>query len=194
MQRFRSTWFALVGGAFLLALTVSSALGADPVDETDTNRGQAVSGFVHDLIFGEDEPEDEVTDPDEDTDEDVDEDVDEEDEVVTEDAVEHEVTGAEHGACVAAIAGDVTLVGEPPQKENHGGAVSLAARVTCWEEQQDEEATDTEENTDEDVEEATGEVDEDSNGNGNGHAFGRDKAKNEHANRGGGNGRGRGRP
>ena len=51
MQRFRNTWVALVGGALLLALSVSAAFGADPAN-SDGNRGQSVAAFVHDMVFG----------------------------------------------------------------------------------------------------------------------------------------------
>ena len=56
MHRFRSIWLALVGGAFIVTLSLSVALGADPADETDGNRGQTISGFVHSLIFDQDDP------------------------------------------------------------------------------------------------------------------------------------------
>jgi hypothetical protein len=143
MQRLRGSWLALLGAALLVLFSISVAVGADP--ETDTNRGQSISGFVHSLIFGE--PADEEVAPDEseeDEDEDgsEDEDADEaaDEEATEEEAVEAnqegEVTGAEHGACVAEIA-QSDAVGGP--NENHGGAVSEAARETCWQSQ--EEAT-----------------------------------------------------
>src|SRR6187455_3391022 len=77
MHKFRSTWLALIGGAFLVTLSISAAFGADPADET-SNRGQTIAGFVHDLVLGDNAPDDEV-DQDEDTDE-VDEDGDDADE------------------------------------------------------------------------------------------------------------------
>jgi hypothetical protein len=157
MQRLRGSWLALLGAALLVLFSISVALGADP--ETDENRGQSISGFVHSLIFGE--PADEEVAPDEseeDEDEDgsEDEDADEaaDEEATEEEAVEAnqegEVTGAEHGACVAEVA-QSDAVGGP--NENHGGAVSEAARETCWE--SEEEATEEEptEPTEEDLQE-----------------------------------------
>ena len=78
MYKFRSTWLALIGGAFLVTLSISAAFGADPADET-SNRGQTIAGFVHDLVLGDNAPTDDEVDQDEDTDE-VDEDGDETDE------------------------------------------------------------------------------------------------------------------
>ncbi len=78
MHKFRSTWLALIGGAFLVTLSISAAFGADPADET-SNRGQTIAGFVHDLVLGDNAPTDDEVDQDEDTDE-VDEDGDEADE------------------------------------------------------------------------------------------------------------------
>jgi hypothetical protein len=134
MARFRTHWLALLGGALLLALSVSSAFGAKPVGD-DPNRGQQVSTFVHELVFGNEEPEEQPDEEEVDEDEvvETDEEVVDEDEVVEtdEEVVDEEpVTGAEHGACVAAVAQDPELV--DGDNENHGGAVSLAARFTCW--------------------------------------------------------------
>ena len=78
MHKFRSTWLALIGGAFLVTLSISAAFGADPADET-SNRGQTIAGFVHDLVLGDNAPTDDEVDQDEDTDE-ADEDGDEADE------------------------------------------------------------------------------------------------------------------
>src|SRR5688572_20257260 len=80
MHRFRSIWLALMGGAVIVTLSLSVALGADPADETDGNRGQTISGFVHSLIFAQDDPaDDETVDEDQDEDEDSDEEDTEED-------------------------------------------------------------------------------------------------------------------
>src|SRR5688572_31873991 len=80
MHRFRSIWLALMGGAIIVTLSLSVALGADPADETDGNRGQTISGFVHSLIFSQDDPaDDETVDEDQDEDEDSDEEDTEED-------------------------------------------------------------------------------------------------------------------
>ena len=129
MQRFRSTWLALVGGAFLLALSVSAAFGADP----GSNRGQTIAALVHELVFGGDEAtDDELVEADEEGELDVD--AEPEAELAgadSEDVRLQRVEGSVHGACVSDIAQDETAVGGP--NENHGGAVSEAARDTCRE-------------------------------------------------------------
>ncbi len=141
MHRLRERWVALLGGALLVTLSVSTAFGADPADETDGPRGQTIAGFVHSLIFTEDEPTDDETVVEE-------EELEEEDELDNEviegepggELIEGEVaSGAEHGACVAEVARSDEVGGT---NENHGGAVSEAARVTCWEtEEADDELT-----------------------------------------------------
>jgi hypothetical protein len=131
MTRFRSHWLALLGGALLLALSVSSAFAAKPAGD-ESNRGQQVSAFVHELVSGTEDSEDQPDDDaDENADEDADEDADEaeDDEVVDEEPLEDSEPG-DHGACVAAVAMDPEQLGG--DNENHGGAVSLAARYTCW--------------------------------------------------------------
>jgi len=149
MQRLRSTWLALAGGGLLVVLSISAAFGADPT-AAGQNRGQQVSAFVHELIFGSDpeaeeepvleeeeeqDPEDEPEEPDEESDE------------------AESVTGAEHGACVSEVARDRTAIGGPNQ--NHGGAVSEAARDTCWDAAEEEdEAPIDEDATDEPTEES----------------------------------------
>lgn len=146
MHRFREHWLALFGGILLLTLSVSSVFGAPPTD-AEGNRGQSISTFVHTLVFGdqgandptegdeeqagEESPEDELN-PDE-------------DEVEGDEASEADPeAAASHGACVSAIAKDKEAVGGP--NDNHGGAVSEAARVTCWddEEAEGDEATEAE--------------------------------------------------
>ena len=142
MQRLRGSWLALLGAALLVLFSVSVAMGSDPV--TNDNRGQSIAGFVHSLIFGEETP-DEVTADDE-ADEDEDEATEDED-APEEDEQDGDVSGAEHGACVADIAQSDEVGGE---NDNHGGAVSEAARETCWEDASEEETTDPEdEQTDE---------------------------------------------
>jgi hypothetical protein len=141
MQRLRGSWLALLGAALLVLFSVSVAMGSDPA--TNDNRGQSIAGFVHSLIFGEETP-DEVTTGDE-ADEEEDEAA-EDEETSDEDAAEEEeqdgdVSGAEHGACVSEIAQSDEVGGE---NDNHGGAVSEAARETCWEDPSDEETTDPE--------------------------------------------------
>ena len=142
MHRLRERWVALLGGALLVTLSVSTAFGADPADETDGPRGQTIAGFVHSLIFTQDEPTDDET-------------------VVEEEQLEDEViegepggeliegdvaSGAEHGACVAEVAQSDEVGGT---NENHGGAVSEAARVTCWETEEADDELAPEEEADE---------------------------------------------
>src|SRR5688572_3693405 len=98
MHRLRERWVALLGGALLVTLSVSAAFGADPEEQVDGPRGQTIAGFVHSLIFTEDEPADEENLDDEDVlnQEELDEEAEEE-------LVEGErADGAAHGACVAA--------------------------------------------------------------------------------------------
>ena len=144
MHKFRSTWLALIGGAFLVTLSISAAFGADPADETDGNRGQTIAAFVHTLVFGEDEPiDDEVVEEDQDEN--------------TEEADEADgalLEGESHGDCVSRAAHDKTTWVEDGLS-NHGEWVSLHARELCRElaptdEAADEAATD-DEATDEDA-------------------------------------------
>jgi hypothetical protein len=141
MQRLRGSWLALVGAALLVLFSISVAMGADPA--SGDNRGQSIAGFVHTLIFGEQTPDDEVN---EDEDEDEDEATEEED-ASDEDSPDGDLSGAEHGACVSEIAQSDEVGGD---NDNHGGAVSEAARETCWEADSEEDAADLE---DEDTEE-----------------------------------------
>jgi hypothetical protein len=129
MQRFRSTWLALLGGAFLAALSVSAALGVDP----GSNRGQIIAAFVHEIVFGGDEAtDDELIEGDQDGELDVDAEPEEELAGADGDDVSLErVEGSAHGQCVSDIAQDESAVGGA--NENHGGAVSQAAGDTCWE-------------------------------------------------------------
>ena len=149
MQRLRSTWLALMGGALLVTLSVSAAFGAPPTGE-DAPRGQTVAGFVHELVFGEetDETADETEDE---TDETlVEDETDESDtEVVDSGAVltdpdeegdveallleEREVPEefANHGECVSTATQDEEGF-EASEAENKGEWVSEHARFTCW--------------------------------------------------------------
>ena len=165
MNKFRSTWLALMGGAILVTLSISAAFGADPVDETESNRGQTIAGFVHSLIFTQDDPADEETDEDETVDEEVDEDEESdeaEDEDTEESDVDADVTGAEHGACVSEAANKEASGDEEAEADlaNHGEWVSLHARYICWgltppdeeatkEETEDEAALDDDADTEE---------------------------------------------
>ena len=103
MSNFRKRWLALFGATALIALSMSSAMAHDPAGD---NNATDVSGFV---VSGDQEAADE-----------------------NETTDETEVSAASaHGECVAAVAHDKEAVGPP--NDNHGGAVSEAARVTCWE-------------------------------------------------------------
>ena len=172
MQRLRTNWLALMGATLLLTLTVSSAFGAPP-SGTAGNRGQSISEFVHELVFGADEADDE-TDEDQDAaddeetqedadDEDLEEDADDEDlEEETEedteaDAAEREVPTefANHGECVSEAANKATSGDEETDADlaNHGAWVSLHARYICWglEPPDDEEEDTTGEETEAEV-------------------------------------------
>jgi hypothetical protein len=147
MHRFRSSWMALMAGAFLVTLSVSAAFGAAPAATRDATRGQTIASLVHELIFGTDETqgdEELVEEEDELDEEELDENL-EEDELVEADPLDDELdedldeeTDA-HGACVAEVAQDPEAIGGP--NENHGGAVSEAARVTCWETDESDEVS-----------------------------------------------------
>jgi TolA-binding protein len=160
MSRFRSRWLALFGGVTLIALSMSSALGAKP--DAAENRGQQVSTFVHSLQGDVEETEDTEEQVDEETEDEVEEEV----EVQEEDSAP-----SDHGKCVAAVAQDPEAVGPP--NDNHGGAVSEAARVTCWDEGDSEVESDED---GDDESEAEAEDADESNGGGNhgkGHGHGR---------------------
>jgi len=155
MTRFRSRWLALFGGVTLIALSLSSAWAAKP---DGPNHGQQVSAFVHSLLGDveeTDEAVDEETEPEEDT------------EVA-------EGGGSAHGKCVSGVAHSDEV---GPPNDNHGGAVSEAARVTCWEDTSSEESTGEESADDEgetDVE--ADESEESKHGNGHGHGRGGDSS------------------
>jgi hypothetical protein len=169
----------------LLGLSLSSAFGAHP-DHAD-NRGNAVSTFVHELLFGSDEESEEEQE--DEGDEDADEDADEDEESEDEDTEESEESDSEfknHGHCVREHAWSVETGG---LNENHGGAVSEAARVTCWsdgDEEDGEEGTDDEEGVVEDAEATT--KDRGRSADAHAKAPGKNKPEGTHA---GGNGHGR---
>lgn len=132
MKRFRNQSLAVLAAGVLVSLSVSSVFAAHPENASTDNRGHEVSAFVHALLFGSSEDSDQT---DEDTTEeqqleDQDEQSDEQsDEQQSEESPTSDVTGADHGACVSEAArGGET--GGP--NDNHGGAVSEAARETCW--------------------------------------------------------------
>ena len=158
MTRFRSRWLALFGGVTLIALSLSSAWAAKP---DGPNHGQQVSAFVHSLL-GDVEETDEAVDEETETEEDT-------------EVEDEESAPSDHGKCVAAVAQDEEAVGPP--NDNHGGAVSEAARVTCWEDTSSEESTGEESADDEgetDVE--ADESEESKHGNGHGHGRGGDSS------------------
>jgi hypothetical protein len=127
MSNFRRRWLALFGATALIALSMSSAMAHDPAGK---NHATDVAGFV--------EPSDEqAADETENTDE---------PQVETD-----ESAPSDHGTCVAAVAQDKEAVGPP--NDNHGGAVSEAARVTCWPEAAPEEQNTEDSASDEDASE-----------------------------------------
>lgn len=136
MNRFRTQWLALVGAMLLVSLSVSSALAAHP--HHPDNRGNAVSTFVHELLFGSDEEQEQESE-DEDTEETDEEQEDEDTEDSDEESEESEESDSDfknHGHCVREVAWSLEVGG---LNENHGGAVSEAARVTCRSDDADEE-------------------------------------------------------
>jgi hypothetical protein len=125
MSNFRRRWLALFGATALIALSMSSAMAHDPAGK---NHATDVAGFV--------EPSDEqAADETENTDE----------------PQTDESAPSDHGKCVAAVAHDKEAVGPP--NDNHGGAVSEAARVTCWPEAAPEEQNTEDSASDEDASE-----------------------------------------
>ena len=123
MSKFRAPWLALLGGATLIAMSMSVAFAGKP---DGTNRGLQVSAYVHSLVGADEETETETdTETADETETETDTETTDETEVETEDS-----ESSDHGQCVAAVATDEEAVGG--DNENHGGAVSEAARVTCW--------------------------------------------------------------
>ncbi|MBA3689644.1 MAG: hypothetical protein H0W81_12595 [Chloroflexi bacterium] len=121
MSRFRSHWLALFGGVTLIALSMSSAFAGKP----DGNHpGLHVSAYVHSLVG-----DDEETGADTDAADEAETETPDDTETTDETEVDVEDASSDHGACVSAVAQDKEAVGG--DNENHGGAVSEAARVTC---------------------------------------------------------------
>jgi hypothetical protein len=116
----RTRWLALLGGVALIALSLSTALAGKP--DAGGNRGDQVSAFVHSLLGGAEASTDESQTPDASESPDASQ---------SEEATQSQDAGApsDHGACVAAVAQSTDVGGA---NQNHGGAVSEAARVTCW--------------------------------------------------------------
>src|SRR5574338_149171 len=157
MHRLRSYWLALVGGLLLVGLSVSSVFAARPSATEDGTRGQQIAAFVHELVFGstdEEETPDETQDQTEEEDqvqddeqlEEDQEDVEESDEDASEDVEESDTEASSHGQCVSEEASDKSDEDyqADPEFTNHGAFVSYAARVTCWQTGDEEEATDEE--------------------------------------------------
>jgi hypothetical protein len=122
----RTRWLALLGGVALIALSLSTALAGKP--DAGGNRGDQVSAFVHSLLGGAEASTDESQTPDASESADASEAA---DPSQSEDATQSQDASApsDHGACVAAVAQSTDVGGA---NQNHGGAVSEAARVTCW--------------------------------------------------------------
>lgn len=170
MQRFRSTWLALIGAVLLITLSVSAAAAAKPSGTAEGTRGQTVAAFVHDLVFGSQTDDDEEDteggdadqeeNSDEDTDEDLDEEVSEEDEELVDEDSERQVPEefANHGECVSDATHDTEGFEEAQQSEeseveNFGDWVSTHARYVCWGleapgDEEEEEASATEDDED----------------------------------------------
>ena len=161
LSRFRSSMAALIGGVLILTLAVSGTFGAkgeglpgNPNGAFGPHVAAWVLGQLDEQQEPEDEPDDEQGKPrDEDLDEDLEDEDDESDESADseesqqseeseesqesavseksedEPELENDEATDNHGACVSAVAGS-DAVGGP--SNNHGWAVSLAARFTCW--------------------------------------------------------------
>lgn len=158
MQRLRSTWLALMGGALLVTLSVSAAFGAAPAGTNEGTRGQSIAAFVHELVFGSDEEtdNDQEEEQEDDTEEDSDEDAEDAERQVPEEF-------ANHGECVSEAAHDTEGFEEFQEAEdgNFGAWVSMHARYICWgleppgadeDGEQDEDATSGEDEEEEDSE------------------------------------------
>lgn len=200
MRRLRESWLALGGSALIVALSVTSALGADPTINPAGSVGEQVSEFARSLAPGQnddsEEPEAEEQ-PAADEEEQLDEETpdgqeathteEESDETLEPGDEGFDWTTVSHGECVSWHAHqDESEDTEAEENDgeawrNHGEYVSYWAREGCREEANadtDEEATDEEEEA-----EAAG------RGNGNDHKADKPK-RNNGAN---GNGRGNGR-
>jgi hypothetical protein len=138
MTRFRTHFLAVLGAGMLLTLSVSTAFAAHPENADADHPGQWVASFVHFQLFGSDglAPSghtDQVSDEQqsEETDQGDQQDDSQPDQPTSQatSATTDTATASSHGQCVKDIArGDG--VGDP--NNNHGGAVSAAARDTCW--------------------------------------------------------------
>ena len=162
MQRFRSTWLALIGAVLLITLSVSAAAGAKPSGTAEGTRGQTVAAFVHDLVFGSqtDDDEEDTEDGDADQEENSDEEVSEEDEEIVNEDSERQVPEefANHGECVSDATHDTegfeeAQESEESEVENFGDWVSTHARYVCWGldvpgDEEEEEASATEDDED----------------------------------------------
>ena len=182
MSRFRTHWLALFGGATLIALSLSTAMGAKP--DAGENRGQQVSAFVHSLGGDVEETDTDTEETDTDTDTDAEDETETEDDTETDTEDETEVEDSEsssHGECVKAVAQDKEAMGG--DNENHGGAVSQAARFDCRDEEAaaedaaaEDAADDSEESAADDTDASTATVE-----HGKGHAKAHGKGHNKHS-------------
>jgi hypothetical protein len=113
MHHFRTRWLVAVGSAAMLLASTSGAFAGQ--SHTWQSTGLSVSPFVHHAVGDIEEQTDPV------------------DETTEEPADAPDATDATdssaHGACVSAVAKSDAVGGA---HNNHGGAVSEAARVTCW--------------------------------------------------------------
>jgi hypothetical protein len=170
MNRLRTRWLAIIGGALLLVLSASAALGSDPAS-LDAKRGPTIAQLVQDLLAGNETEEEEdpsaepscdpLTGPD--TCEPADEcDVEpvpdgcdpeaEESEEAEEADADGSAEDGTHGACVSEVARDKDAVGG--ENDNHGGAVSEAARETCRDDASEESEAEAETEAEESGEKA----------------------------------------
>jgi hypothetical protein len=138
MTRLRTRLLAVLGASLLVSLTVSTAFGAHPETASADNRGHQVSAYVHSLLLGSDQESAKTEDAQQDDEAGVTEDA-QQDEPATDEQAATDAAPNTHGQCVSDAAhGDE--VGGP--NDNHGGAVSQAARDTCWQADGGEEPTD----------------------------------------------------
>jgi hypothetical protein len=138
MKRLRTTWLALMGGALLVTLSLSAAFGAPPPATDDGPKGLSVSGFVHQLIFGEEAPD---GDPEQEEEQEDNSETELEENQQLEELVVEDGEPGSHGACVSEVAHDKAGENDPEGADyaNHGERVSEAARDTCWEDEDEED-------------------------------------------------------
>lgn len=135
MTRFRTTWLAVLGAGLLTTLSISTALGAHPETDSAENHGHQVAAF-HLLLHGLGTNREEARDQHQSQEDDLDgategdgQEAEQQDEATTDELVTDVTEPGAHGQCVSEVARS-DEVGGP--NNNHGGAVSQAARETCW--------------------------------------------------------------